>query len=329
MPKGTNQKLKLIYLIKIMLEKTDDTHSLTMPEILKALEAYDVSAERKSIYDDLDTINRFGIEIISEKFGKTYQYRVGSRQFEIAELKLLVDAIQSSKFITEKKSHELIKKLEGFASNYEAKMLQRQVYVSGRIKTMNESIYYNIDEIHTAIASNKKIRFQYFQWNTKKEMELRKGGAYYEISPWALSWDNENYYMIGFDSEANKIKHFRVDKMLKSTCMEENREGKEFFDKFDMAVYARKNFSMFGGEEQSVKLEFDNSLVGVVLDRFGKDIIIAPADENHFTINVNVAVSDQFLGWIFALGEEVKILGPENVVERMRAEAKKAYERYL
>ena len=329
MPKGTNQKLKLIYLIKIMMEKTDEEHGITMPEILAALESYGVSAERKSIYSDFETLRTLDIDVVQEKNGKTYTYHVASRQFEIAELKLLVDAIQSSKFITEKKSHELIKKLESFASNYEAKQLQRQVFVSGRIKTMNESIYYNIDEIHTAIASNKKIRFQYFKWNTKKEMELRKDGAFYEISPWALSWDNENYYMIGFDSEANKIKHFRVDKMLKSTCMEENREGKEFFDKFDMAVYARKSFGMFGGEEQSVKIQFENSLVGVVLDRFGKDIIIVPVDETHFSIHVNVAVSDQFLGWIFALGEGAKILAPENVVEKMKLEAKKAYERYL
>ena len=329
MPKGTNQKLKLIYLIKIMMEKTDEEHGITMPEILEALEAYGVSAERKSIYSDFETLRTLDIDVVQEKNGKTYTYHVASRQFEIAELKLLVDAIQSSKFITEKKSHELIKKLESFASNYEAKQLQRQVFVSGRIKTMNESIYYNIDEIHTAIASNKKIRFQYFQWNTKKEMELRKEGAFYEISPWALSWDNENYYMIGFDSEANKIKHFRVDKMLKSTCMEESREGKEFFDKFDMAVYARKSFGMFGGEEQSVKIQFENSLVGVVLDRFGKDIIIVPVDETHFSIHANVAVSDQFFGWIFALGDGAKILAPENVVEKMKLEAKKTYERYL
>ena len=328
MPKGTNQKLKLIYLIKIMLEKTDDSHGLTMPEILAALEAYDVSAERKSIYSDFETIRTLGIDIVQEQQGKTYYYHVASRQFEIAELKLLVDAIQSSKFITEKKSKQLIKKLEGFTSSYEAKQLQRQVYVSGRIKTMNESIYYNVDEIHTAIALNKKIRFQYFQWNIKKETELRKDGQFYEISPWALSWDNENYYRIGFDSEANKIKHYRVDKMLKSTCIEEPREGKELFEQFDIAAYTRKNFGMFGGEEQSVKLKFDNQLVGVVLDRFGKDIIIAPADETHFMIHVNVAVSAQFLGWIFALGDGAEILGPENVVEQMKQQAKKTYERY-
>lgn len=328
MPKGTNQKLKLIYLIKIMLERTDEEHGLTMPEILAALEAYDVSAERKSIYNDFETLRTLGIDVVQEQQGKTYLYHVASRQFELAELKLLVDAIQSSKFITEKKSKQLIKKLEGFASCYEAKQLQRQVYVSGRIKTMNESIYYNVDEIHNAIASNKKIRFQYFQWNIKKETEFRKSGQFYEISPWALSWDNENYYMIGYDSEAKMIKHYRVDKMLKSTCIEEEREGKELFDEFDIATYTRKSFGMYGGEEQSVKLEFDNNLVGVVIDRFGKDIIIAPADQSHFTVNVNVAVSDQFLGWVFALGDGAKILGPENVVEQMKELMKKAIEKY-
>lgn len=193
---------------------------------------------------------------------------------------------------------------------------------------MNESIYYNVDEIHSAIASNKKIRFQYFQWNIKKETELRKSGQFYEISPWALSWDDENYYMIGYDSEAKKIKHYRVDKMLKSTCMDEAREGKELFDSFDIAAYTRKSFGMYGGEEQSVKLEFDNGLVGVVIDRFGKDIIIAPAGDNHFTIKVDVAVSDQFLDWVFALGDGAKIIGPANVVEQMKELAKKAIEKY-
>lgn len=328
MPKGANQKLKLIYLIKIMLEKTDEEHGLTRTEIESALEAYGVTAERKSIYSDFEALGELGIDVMKKQNGKTHTYHVVSRQFELAELKLLVDAIQASKFITEKKSKQLIKKLESLASSHEAKQLQRQVYVSGRIKTMNESIYYNVDEIHKAIATNKKIRFQYFQWNIKKETELRKDGKYYEISPWALSWYDENYYMIGYDSEEKKIKHYRVDKMLKSTCMEEIREGKELFDSFDIAAYTRKNFGMYGGEEQSVKLEFDNRLVGVVIDRFGKDIIIAPAGNDRFTIKVDVAVSDQFLGWIFALGDGAKILGPENVVERMKDLARKAIEKY-
>lgn len=328
MSKGTNQKLKLIYLIKIMMEKTDNTHSLTMPEILKELEKYGITAERKSIYSDFETIRMLGMDIINEQNGKSHGYRMVTRQFEMAELKLLVDAIQSSKFITERKSKELIKKLESLASHYEAKQLQRQVYVSGRIKTMNESIYYNVDEIHNAISSNRKITFQYFQWNIKKKMELRRDGQFYVISPWALSWDDENYYMIGFDGEADRIKHFRVDKMLKISSLDEPREGRELFERFDVAEYARKSFGMFGGEEQTVKLEFENRLVGVVIDRFGKEVILVPADKEHFRVNVNIAVSDQFLGWIFALGEGVKILGPENVVERMKEEARRVYERY-
>ena len=215
MAKGANQKLKLFRLINIMLEKTDDHHSITMSEILRALEAYEITAERKSIYADFAMMEDLGIEVIGEQVGKQYYYHVASRQFEIAELKLLVDAIQSSKFITERKSNELIKKLESLASEHEAKQLQRQVYVAGRIKTMNESIYYNIDAIHAAIGLNQQIKFQYFHWNVKKEMELRKDGAFYQVSPWALCWDNENYYMIAYDAEAEKIKHYRVDKMIK------------------------------------------------------------------------------------------------------------------
>ncbi len=325
MPKGANQKLKLIYLIKMLLEQTDEEHSVTMQDMIEYLADNDITAERKSIYGDLETIRNIGIDIVGEQQGKMFYYHVAGRQFELAELKLLVDAIQSSKFITEKKSRELIKKLESLASVHEAKQLQRQVYVSGRVKTMNESIYYNIDELHNAVAANKKIRFQYFQWNTKKEMELRRDGAFYEISPWALSWDDENYYMIGFDAEENKIKHFRVDKMLKIYCLEAEREGRELFQKFDMADYSRKSFGMFGGEEQYVKLLCHNSLAGVVIDRFGKDVILMPVDANHFRININVAVSAPFFGWVFALGDKVKIEGPEGVVAKMKEMLKSAF----
>ncbi len=329
MAKGTNQKLKLIYLIKILLEKTDESHSITMPEILEALAAYDITAERKSIYADIEAIRELGIDVIGEQKGRTFFYYVAGRQFELVELKLLVDAIQSAKFITAKKSNELIKKLEDLTSQYEARQLRRQVYVAGRVKTMNESIYYNVDEIHNAIASNKKIKFQYFQWNVRKEMELRKDGSYYEISPWALSWDDENYYMIGFDAKAGQIRHYRVDKMLKIVCLEEGREGRELFEKFDMAAYARKSFGMFGGEEQYVKLLCHNSLANVIVDRFGKEVMMVPVDEEHFHANVNVAVSEPFLGWVFALGDKVKIAGPESVAERMKELAKATYERYL
>ena len=330
MPKGTNQKLKLYYLSRIMTEKTDDEHVITMPEIQRELERYGVTADRKSLYDDLEALRVLGIDVIGEKDGRSYVYHVGKKQFEIAELKLLVDAIQSSKFITEKKSNELIKKLTGLASNYEASQLKRQVVVQGRIKTMNESIYYIVDDIHNAITNNKKIRFEYLRWNLEKKMERRKD-TLYEVSPWALTWDDENYYLIGFDAEEDKIKHYRVDKMRSIELTDERREGKEYFKKFDMAAYARMNFGMFGGEEVRVKLLFEDSMVGVLLDRFGKDISIYRAKKKGWSeTSVDVALSDQFLGWIFSLGTRVKIAGPDEVVERFHNEIKnlnKLYQR--
>ena len=328
MAKGNNQKLKIIYLMKILLEKTDEEHSITMPEIIAALESYGISAERKSIYSDIENLRVFGMDIIGEQRDRTFYYHVGNRQFELAELKLLVDSVQSAKFITVKKSNELIKKIEGLASKYEASQLQRQVYVSGRIKTMNESIYYNVDKIHTAIGANSKITFQYFQWDVNKKMVLRRNGAFYEVSPWALSWDDENFYLIAFDSKEDKIKHFRVDKMLHIELKNEKREGKGRFQKFDMAVYAKKTFGMFGGEEQTVKLLCDNTFAGVMIDRFGKDIFMVPVDDSHFTVSVNVAVSRQFLAWVFALGEGVKIVEPQSVVEQMKEEVERLMRQY-
>lgn len=206
--------------------------------------------------------------------------------------------------------------------------LQRQVYVSGRIKTMNESIYYTVDAIHNAISENRKIRFQYFQWNVKKEMELRHNGAYYHISPWGLSWDHENYYLVGYDSDAEKIKHYRVDKMLHLQMTEEEREGKEHFARMNMADYAKKSFGMFGGKEQEVKLLVENRLAGVIIDRFGKNVMLIPVDEEHFSVNVDVYVSNQFLGWIFSLGESVKIVEPDEVVERMKQEIERLRVQY-
>lgn len=328
MPKGKNQKFKLYCLAQIMLEQTDEEHYISMPEIIEALAAYDITADRKSLYQDLRDLEKLGIEVEGEATGNRYHYHVISRFFELPELKLLVDAIQSSKFITERKSNTLIKKLERLVSKYEAQKLQRQVYVSGRIKTMNESIYYTVDAIHNAISENRKIKFQYYQWNLKKEMELRHNGAWYHISPWGLSWDDENYYLVGFDSEAGLIKHYRVDKMLHISMSEEKREGSEYFTKLDMAEYAKKSFGMYGGEEQTVKLLVDNSLAGVVIDRFGKDVMMIPTDGNRFTVSVNVRVSRQFMGWVFSLGEKVKIIGPDLVIQQMREEVARLVRQY-
>ena len=328
MPKGTNQKFKLYRLAQIMLERTDDEHYITMPEIMSALQQYDITADRKTIYTDLKDLEELGIEVEGETVGNRYHYHVVSRTFELPELKLLVDAIQSSKFITERKTNALIRKLEKLVSKYDAMKLRRQVYVSGRIKTMNESIYYTVDAIHNAISENKKIRFQYFQWNVKKEMELRHGGAYYQISPWGLGWDDENYYLVGYDSAAGMIKHYRVDKMLHLQIMNVPREGKEHFRKLNMADYTRKSFGMFGGKEQQVKLKVKNQFAGIMIDRFGKDIMMIPSDDEYFMVHVDVRVSGQFFGWIMSLGDGVEIVGPEDVRNQMKQEIQRMVQQY-
>ena len=327
MPKGTKQKLKLYYLSRIMLKKTDDEHGITMPEIQKMLLEYGVTADRKSVYDDLESLKVLGIDIIGEKVGRNYLYHVGKKQFEIAELKLLVDSIQSSKFITEKKSRELIEKLTAFASEYEASQLKRQVVVQGRVKTMNESIYYVVDEIHKAITENSRIRFEYLKWNLKKKM-VRKKDKIYEVSPWALTWNDENYYLIAFDSEAGCLKHYRVDKMRDIELTGEKRDGSKYFKKSDIAAYAKTNFGMFGGEETKVKLEFKDEMVGVLIDRFGTDISIRPVREGWSVTTVDVAVSEQFFGWVFGLGAKVKIVGPEDVVDRFKDELRNIQNQY-
>ena len=328
MAEGNNQKLKILYLLKILMEKTDETHSITMTEILSSLKLYGITAERKSIYSDMENLRTFGIDIIGEKENKTYYYHIGNRQFELAELKLLVDSVQAAKFLTAKKSRELIKKIEGLASKYEASKLQRQVYTAERIKTANENIYYNVDQIHMAIGSNVQITFQYFNWDVNKRQVLRKDGALYRVSPWALSWDDENYYLVAFDSEEDKIKHFRVDKMLHIELAKEHREGDERFRQFDMGAYARKMFGMFDGEEEMVKILCRNYLAGVMIDRFGKDVTMVKRDEDSFYVNVKVAVSGQFLAWVIALGEGAKIGGPESVVHRMKKEIERLARQY-
>lgn len=321
MPRSDKQKLKLMYLIKLFEERTDVSHGLSMTDIIEALSEEGITAERKSIYADISALNEFGYDIVKDNEGKACVYKLVERDFEIAELKLLVDAVQSSKFITESKSNKLIKKIEGLASNNEAKSLHRQVYVANRIKTTNESVYYNVDDIQKAISENHKVSFQYFQWNPSKEKELRHNGMRYEISPWALTWDDENYYMVGYDSKERKIKHYRVDKMLKIEIMADSkREGKALFKDMDMAIYSKKIFGMFGGVEETVVLECKNGISGVIIDRFGTEVDIIKREADSFTVRVNVQISPQFLGWVFSLGENIKIISPDSVIKRMRDE---------
>lgn len=324
----SNQKLKILYLAKILLENTDADHDITLQEIIDKLSANNVTAERKSLYDDIAQLDDFGIKIKKTQYGKTFHYQVVNRNFEIAELKLLADSVASAKFITEKKSNELIRKIEHLASKHDASKLQRQVYVTGRVKSMNNDIMENVDAIHNAISQNLKISFQYFQWNIKKQPELRRGGARYVISPWGLSWDDENYYLVGYDSDADMVKHYRVDKMLRIKVENTKREGRYKFKEVDMAAYTKKMFNMFDGDEQDVEILCTNNFAGVMIDRFGKDVKMREIDADHFKVTVKVAASSHFIHWIMALGEGVKIIGPENMMGEVRKEIKRLADQY-
>jgi predicted DNA-binding transcriptional regulator YafY len=317
MAKSPNQKLKLLYLMKMLMEKTDETHQLSVVDMIRELDACGIAAERKTIYDDLEALRRFGLDIEQVKSKKT-GYFIASREFELPEVKLLVDSVQSSKFITQKKTAALIRKIEKLTSIHEAKRLHRQVFVQNRVKSMNESVYYNVDEISNGIAGNKKIQFKYFHFTVHKEREFRRDGNYYQVSPFALVWDDENYYLIAYDSEAKMIKHYRVDKMNDISATEEDREGIDAFKALDVSAYSKKVFSMFAGRECVVRLLFHNSLAGVVIDRFGRDVTICTVDQEHFMIGIPVEISPQFFGWIFGLGCDVRILGPDHVVRQYR-----------
>ena len=324
MSRGTNQKFKFTYLMKIMLEKTDDDHALTMSQIMDELEKYGVTAERKSVYADFADMEKFGVEIIKEKIGRDTFYHAGSREFELAEVKLLVDAIQSSKFITQTKSRELISKVKGFVSDYQGKTLQRQVFIDDRVKTMNESVFYNVDEVYTAINDNKKIRFKYYKWNIEKKLVARRNGEWFVLSPWGLTWVDENYYMIAYDEWDSKVKSYRVDKMMKISIIDEKREGQQAFKKYDMSTLSKSTFGMYGGEKKRVKIQLENSMCGVFLDRFGKDDInFRPIGDDWSEFSVEVNVSQHFYGWLFGLGPKVKLVGPDDVVKDLKEYGKR------
>lgn len=319
--KQSNQKLKMMYIAKILLEQTDEQHTITVPQIISELSKLGISAERKSVYDDLEYLRLFGLDICSSKT-RTTNYFIASREFELPELKLLVDSVQSSKFITRKKSMELISKIEKLTSRECAKQLHRQVFVANRVKTVNERIYYNVDKIHDAIAENKQIKFRYFDIDVNKKKVFRKDGEYYHESPVSLTWDDENYYLITYKEKYNHYVHYRVDKMDSIELTEDDRI---LSDKpFDLSSYAKTMFRMFGGDEVEVRLKFENSLVGVVYDTFGMDIPIIKDDENHFACDVKVAVSPQFLSWVISFGGQAEIISPDFVIRQLHNLLKEA-----
>lgn len=314
MARGANQKRKLPVLAKLLLERSDEDHPVSIPDMLAELERWDISAERKSLYDDMAQLTELGMDV-QHRGGKDGGWFIGERDFELAELKLLVDAVQSSRFLTEKKSAALIKKLAGLASVHQAKQLQRQVYVDRRIKTMNESIFYSVDKLHAAIAANRVITFRYFEYSMRKERVFRHDGARYRVTPFGLVWDNENYYLAAWDEGHGELRHYRVDKM--SDIVISSTPGTARGD-WDPEGYSNRHFGMHSGKPCQLRLRCRANLTGIVIDRFGQDVMLVPDDETHFTVTVNVVASPNLWGWLFGLGDEVEVLSPDWAVEEFR-----------
>ena len=312
MAKTERTKEKLLYLMEIMRRETDEDHHLSAREILSLLAQQGIQAERKSLYRDLEILQDWGWDIIHEADG----YYLASDQFELAELKLLVDSIQCSRFVTEKKSMELIKKLETLTSRYRAKELQRQLRLIGRPKASNEQIFYNIDTIHSAIHQDREITFSYLEWHSDGTRTRKEGR--YRASPYDLCWDSENYYLVAHTEKRGKT-HFRVDKMAEISLEETPRQHPEAYKDLDMAEYSKRVFGMFGGTPTAVRLQFPESLADSAVDKFGSDIMMIPGNDGTFTVTVTVDVSPNFYSWVFSFAGRVKILSPQPVIDQYRA----------
>ncbi len=323
-----DQKLRILYLMDILLERTDEEHLLNASELIGILNSeYGLSADRRTIYTDLEILSRYGLDIVQKK-GTNSGYFIGERDFELPELRLLVDAVQSSRFITEQKSLELISKLEKLCSKSQAAMLHHRVFLINRPKAENEAIYYQVDAIHRAIENNREISFQYAEWTPQKKFRLRKEGSAYTVSPWALTWSSENYYLVAYDANAGKIKHYRVDKMQHTALLETERKGQGAFANFNLPEFSTKTFGMYGGRDEEVSLLCENYLAGVMLDRFGHSVWMVPVDQDHFRIRTVISVSPQFFGWLSGLGSGIRIEGPEYVKNEYVDYIRKILENY-
>lgn len=329
MPKSSNQKLKLWYLYKILFENTDENNPMTLGQIITELGRYDISAERKSLYNDIELLVNTGVDIVREKRDK-FVYYIGSREFQLAELKLLVDCVQASKFVTAKKSGELIGKLEGLASKHQATQLQRQVYIHERVKNFNEKIYYNIDFLHNAVNLNKKISFKYYRYNTVNDKKYRNDGNEYVVSPYAMIYSDDNYYLLAHYPKYDGVTHFRVDKMTNIKILDEKSEDVKSVtnESFSLAEYTKKVFNMYKGKTETVSFLCDESIISVVIDKFGDNIHLRKENEEEYAVTIKADVSPTFFSWVFMLGNKIKITSPQNVVEEYRKILKENIDNY-
>ena len=323
MAKTSGQRAKLLRIYQLLLERTDEEHPISTQDLIDQLGREGIGAERKSIYTDMVLLQDLGVDVQQSK-GKGWF--IGARDFELAELKLLVDAVQSSRFISRKKSEALIRKLGGLTSWAQARQLRRQVYVDRRVKTDNEGVYYAIDKLHAAIAACRAVTFQYFDYNVHKEKVFRREGKRYTVSPYGLIWADENYYLVGREEGKEGLRHYRVDKMTALTVTSLPRQKSGLPGKFDLAEYGRRHFHMFSGRQAQVRLRCpnDNDMVNVMLDRFGQEVMLIPDGEEHFALTVEAVVSPQFYGWLFGLDARVELTAPDWAVKEYREMLRKA-----
>ena len=300
-----NKKLKLLYLARYLQEETDERHPRTVQDMIAYLERCGISAERKSIYDDLELLTLYGMDVQSVR-GKTYGYFLGDRDFQLPELKLLIDVVQASPFLTQGKSMALIAKLEKLTSRPNARQLRRQVYVMDRVRTHNEKLYYAIDGLHTAINDDRKVTFRYFDWTPEGGKAYRRGGTLYEADPVALCVDR-HYYMVAYDPAISDYRHYRVDRMESLTVTDTPRDPLP--ENFDLGKYVRTIFDMYSGRTETVQLCFDRQLINVVMDRFGADAHIH-ADGDRIAVTAPVEVGPTFYGWLAQFGTQAELVSP-------------------
>ena len=326
MPKSENQKLKILYILDYLEKNSHEGHPVRASELISMLERtpQGIICDRKTIYSDIRALQDYGIDIITLP-GKNGGYYIGQRNFEPSELKLLIDAVQSSRYLTEKKSRELIKKLCNQCNAHDAALMSRHVMVSGRVKSMNETILYSVDSIQEAIGLNKKISFRYFDWNLNGNRVYRD--KEYIASPYGLCQDNENCYLLAL-SERHGITSYRVDRMADITVLEEARTPCPELTGKGLIEHANRRFQMFAGDAVSVKIRFHNKLLNAVFDKFGRGIMLIPDGPEHFNVTVPVAVSPMFLSWVIGFGNEAQILYPQSVIEQCVALCKDAMSHY-
>ena len=325
MPKSDNQKLKILYILDYLQKNSHEEKPVRAAELIQMLESrHNIRCDRKTVYSDIAALIDYGIDIIT-KPGKNGGYYIASRNFELPELKLLIDAVLSSRFLTEKKSRELIEKLCNQCNEHDAALMKRNMLVSGRVKSMNETIYYSVDTIQEAIAQNRQIQFRYFDWGLDGQRKYRDKD--YEVSPYGLCQDNENCYLLGH-SPRYGITSYRVDRMSDIRILSQSRIPCPELTGKALIEHANSLFQMFSGDAVKVKMRFHRDLINVVIDRFGKDTMLIPDGPEHFTFTVPVTVSPMFLSWVIGFGKKAKILYPQSVVDQYKALCQEVLSQY-